>query len=130
MPERIRLSRKKGWQKPFGALNVGRGSRWGNPFRVWHGSVIGPEWFEAKHAPLTRRAPTGTTVYQTHAPATAAVPAAVELFQSLVDVRRRDLPPGAVDEWLQPLRGMHLACWCPLDQPCHADILLKEANPG
>lgn len=26
------------------------------------------------------------------------------------------------------LRGKNLACWCPLDQPCHADILLKIAN--
>ena len=28
---------------------------------------------------------------------------------------------------LDPLRGHDLACWCPLDQPCHADILLKLA---
>ncbi len=26
------------------------------------------------------------------------------------------------------LRGKNLACWCPLDQPCHADILLEMAN--
>jgi hypothetical protein len=26
------------------------------------------------------------------------------------------------------LRGHDLACWCPLDQPCHADILLELAN--
>ena len=26
------------------------------------------------------------------------------------------------------LRGKNLACWCPLDKPCHADILLKLAN--
>ena len=29
---------------------------------------------------------------------------------------------------LSPLNGRDLACWCPLDQPCHADILLKLAN--
>lgn len=27
-----------------------------------------------------------------------------------------------------PLRGKHLACWCPLNQPCHADVLLRLAN--
>ena len=27
------------------------------------------------------------------------------------------------------LRGKNLACWCPLDQPCHADVLLEMANP-
>ena len=26
------------------------------------------------------------------------------------------------------LRGKDLACWCPLDKPCHADILLEIAN--
>jgi hypothetical protein len=26
------------------------------------------------------------------------------------------------------LRGKDLACWCRLDQPCHADVLLEIAN--
>lgn len=26
------------------------------------------------------------------------------------------------------LAGRDLVCWCPLDQPCHADILLELAN--
>ncbi|MFE7874349.1 DUF4326 domain-containing protein [Micromonospora humida] len=26
------------------------------------------------------------------------------------------------------LAGKTLACWCPLDQPCHADELLRIAN--
>lgn len=26
------------------------------------------------------------------------------------------------------LSGKNLACWCPLDQPCHADVLLELAN--
>ena len=26
------------------------------------------------------------------------------------------------------LRGKDLVCWCPLDQPCHADVLLEIAN--
>lgn len=40
-----------------------------------------------------------------------------------LDARRsgvlRDLPQ---------LRGKKLACWCPLDRPCHADVLLELAN--
>lgn len=28
----------------------------------------------------------------------------------------------------EELRGKNLACFCPLDQPCHADILLELAN--
>jgi len=29
---------------------------------------------------------------------------------------------------LPRLRGKNLACWCPLDKPCHADVLLELAN--
>ena len=29
----------------------------------------------------------------------------------------------------EELRGKNLCCWCPLDQPCHADVLLELANP-
>ena len=32
------------------------------------------------------------------------------------------------DEARRDLRGKNLACWCPLDQPCHADVLLELAN--
>lgn len=32
-----------------------------------------------------------------------------------------DFYPG----WLDPLRGKDLACFCPLDQACHADVLLE-----
>lgn len=28
----------------------------------------------------------------------------------------------------EELAGRDLACWCPLDQPCHADVLLEIAN--
>lgn len=31
---------------------------------------------------------------------------------------------------LSDLRDKDLVCWCSLDQPCHADILLKLANEG
>lgn len=29
---------------------------------------------------------------------------------------------------VKELRGKNLACWCPLSQPCHADVLLELAN--
>lgn len=31
-------------------------------------------------------------------------------------------------EAAEELRGKNLACWCHLDHPCHADILLRIAN--
>jgi len=29
---------------------------------------------------------------------------------------------------LEELRGLQLLCFCPLDQPCHADVLAELAN--
>jgi hypothetical protein len=31
---------------------------------------------------------------------------------------------------LHVLAGKDLMCWCPLDRPCHADVLLELANGG
>lgn len=33
-----------------------------------------------------------------------------------------------VDDAKRELRGYDLACYCPLDEPCHADVLLAIAN--
>lgn len=97
-PVRIQRKRTKGWRMPENAVYVGRPTRWGNPWAV--GQFVG----------TTADGPVYTT------PETCA-----ELFRSYV------LDP---DEPLdvEELRGKDLACWCPLDQPCHADVLLKLAN--
>lgn len=44
----------------------------------------------------------------------------------------------AYEQWLvahynmnyirEELSGKNLACWCPLDKPCHADILLRAVS--
>ena len=31
-------------------------------------------------------------------------------------------------DWLEPLRGKDLVCWC-FPKACHADVLLRLANP-
>ena len=28
----------------------------------------------------------------------------------------------------EELRGKNLGCWCPLDGPCHGDVLFEIAN--
>lgn len=33
-----------------------------------------------------------------------------------------------VEDVRRELRGRDLACYCPLDEPCHADVLLAIAN--
>ena len=50
--------------------------------------------------------------------------------QLAVDNYRRELLGkkliGALD--LSELKGKNLACWCKLDESCHADVLLAMAN--
>jgi hypothetical protein len=46
-----------------------------------------------------------------------------------VDAFRRMVTTGAYRrQFLQEIRGKNLACFCPLNQPCHADVLLELAN--
>ena len=33
-----------------------------------------------------------------------------------------------IDDARRELRGRDLACYCPLDEPCHAEVLLEVAN--
>jgi len=49
----------------------------------------------------------------------------VELFREALLAGRLDFDVTAVRA---SLRGHDLACWCPLDVPCHADVLLEVAN--
>jgi hypothetical protein len=35
---------------------------------------------------------------------------------------------GVALDLFEDIRGHDLACWCPLDHPCHADVLLELAN--
>lgn len=98
-PKRVQRKRTKGWRMPSNTIYVGRGSKWGNPY------VIG----DAMVSDLI--------VMDTYV-----------LF-SIDDVLKeyeRYINNSEID--LKPLKGKNLACWCPLDKPCHADILLKLAN--
>ena len=40
----------------------------------------------------------------------------------------RTIDPPTIVSICAELRGKDLACWCPLDGPCHADVLLELAN--
>jgi len=104
MPQRIQRKRTKGWKMPEGAVYVGRPTQWGNPFKV-NNAMCGR---------LSREQ-------------------AVESYRRLIAVNQNGLvhwnrvrfTPQQIE---RELRGKDLACWCPLDQPCHADVLLELAN--
>jgi hypothetical protein len=53
--------------------------------------------------------------------------------QYAVDAYRdwlKDTPQGRYTQKkaIELLKGKNLACFCPLNQPCHADVLLELAN--
>lgn len=56
---------------------------------------------------------------------------AVAMFEDyLRRMPQQDTGRTVFEEIRRQLRGKDLCCWCPLDQPCHADVLLEIANGG
>lgn len=116
-PRRIQRKRTRGWRMPEGAVYVGRPTRWGNPFVV--DAVL--DW---------SRFPTASQPSRVRDRATAAV-----LFRRWLNGEPAPRtgfgptgPPTSITARLAELRGRDLACWCPMDEPCHADVLLDLAN--
>ena len=119
-PCRVQRRSTAGWRKPPGAVYVGRGSKWGNPWAVVKAGSRG--W--ATWRVDCRQSGTPSTSRWLHkATREDAQELAVQLFRNHLD-RNPDLVVAARRE----LRGHDLMCWCPLDQPCHADVLLEIAN--
>ncbi len=52
---------------------------------------------------------------------------ALELYRDWL-ANEIEIAPDNLVEIRNELKGKNLACWCKLDQPCHADILLELAN--
>lgn len=116
MPKRVQMTRRPGgWRHEHpDAVIVARPSRWGNPYKARAKYVLdlGPE---AK----------GVRFVQARRPADEAV----ALFRDmLARAPLSDDGSTVYDEIRRELAGRDLACWCPLDQPCHADVLLELAN--
>jgi hypothetical protein len=100
-PHRVQRKRTKGWKMPPNTVYVGRPTKWGNPFK------IGSYWKDAID---------GSGIIKSRAEA-------VDAFRDFVR-----LNPLWLKEVKDTLKGKNLACWCPLDRPCHADVLLELAN--
>lgn len=99
-PVRVQLRRTKGWRMPENTVSVARPGRWGNDFRVGEPAEY----------------------YTGHTRALTAAEA-VEQFRIHAEAHQSVYPTHYAE-----LRGKNLACWCPLDRPCHADVLLELAN--
>jgi len=100
MAKRIQLKRSKGWKMPANAVKVDRTTRWGNPFTVADCDSVAIA--VASHGRWMRG--------EIAAPGGADPPTAEAIRGAL--------------------GGRDLACWCPANGPCHADLLLTIANPA
>lgn len=154
-PRRVQMSRQRPWRSEHpDAVIVDRRTKWGNPYRLgdkstglvcYPGAVTGAEWeWESRiSAPGMEHDyyhPGGRVTRCTIAWMTAEQ--AVTLYREALTgqtehireprwarVGPREKPVTVADvRW--HLAGRDLACWCPLDQPCHADVLLEIANGG
>ena len=117
-PQRIQRKRTKGWRMPEGAVYVGRPTRWGNPFIVHAAEILmhpgtGRSWW----CPEGARG-VAADMYRNSIRRDSALGF---YYLEVEGMEARHMP-------LTPLAGHDLACWCPLDQPCHADVLLEVAN--
>jgi hypothetical protein len=101
--QRIQLRRIKGWRMPPNTVKVDRSTMWGNPWTIAKAREVG---FFGTDAELR-----AATVGMFRNGCARCLPVVAEIM-------------ARVNE----LRGKNLACWCPLNQPCHADVLLELAN--
>jgi hypothetical protein len=104
-PKRIQRRRAKGWRMPENAVYVGRPTRYGNPF------IVGRDGTRERCVELYSFLAQGYLCLSSNA--------------RHDDQTRAHRAMQAAKKYL---RGKDLACWCPLNQPCHADVLLQIAN--
>lgn len=108
MPMRYRWSRQKGAHVPYYAVSVIRPHAYSNPFEVVHQRKV------LDHL-------SGKTYRQKYKnPQLNEV--AVLLFEACYE---HDLAYRAMIR--RDLYGKDLKCFCPLEWPCHADVLLRWA---
>lgn len=128
---RIQRRRTKGWRMPPNAVYVGRPSSWGNPWRVdddamaWIALLLGLRGDESgrRQAVVTLHRAWLINDLPISAPGAGIATAFASNAASLY---LRDFTLPAKPD-LAPLHGKDLVCWCPLDAPCHADVLLELA---
>lgn len=129
-PQRIQRRRTKGWRMPEGAVYVGRGSKWGNPFGAGMHQEL--RLVSVRVRPDDTVNAGGDMVFR---PVRLSLESVLALYRDALEPLPADDPFGdpqpldvTVHDVRHELRGRDLVCWCPLDQPCHADVLLELAN--
>lgn len=129
---RVQRKRTKGYKMPNDAIYVGRGSKFGNPFKLV-GDMI---YVDAGHR---RKILSRWVYYGNQNPKYDGggfrVEDVVKLFKDLLmDLNSHKVEPEIRERFrfmrdrIKDLQGKKLACWCNLNNCCHADILIELAN--
>ena len=128
----IRIQRSRQRKQTVAAVYVGRGSKWGNPFRlVKHDGIwmIKTDGSERCSSILTTHA--GFS-YDTKEEAARDAVMLYGIWLLPYEYRTENMEEFlrsiAILESIEELRGKDLSCWCKLGEPCHADLLLELAN--
>ncbi|UFU03466.1 DUF4326 domain-containing protein [Ruania suaedae] len=127
MPKRIQMTRQRPWRHEYpDAVIVARPSKWGNPFaaQIPHGEALQPAETRAHLVAMYRRWITSGERFDEIADAMPLVDRHGRVWKMHSRHTTRPTPREIRDE----LAGRDLACWCPLDLPCHGDVLLELAN--
>ena len=112
-PVRVQLRRTKGWRMPPNTAKVDRSTKWGNPMSVgWMEQTVTFCGIDGLQARVFIDPDNAMAIYH--------------LWMAGEELQWMPTPAERPDP--AELRGKNLACWCPLDQPCHADVLLSLAN--
>ncbi|MDB5612090.1 MAG: hypothetical protein JWP25_8990 [Bradyrhizobium sp.] len=137
MPVRIQRKRTRGWKMPPNTVSVTRPGKWGNPFDFrrsefcWAALSFGCRADPAGRQEASVRA-FRDWIDPPHGRQTLSFEEQPKLGNGKRDMALGPLvKAGAApsrEEIRTALRGKNLACFCALDQPCHADVLLEMAN--
>ena len=137
LPVRIQRKRTKGWKMPPNTVSVTRPGPWGNPFDFRRSEYC---WaalsFGCRGDRLGRQEASVRAFRDWIAPPHGRQTLSFEEQPKLAGAAGELALGPAIKAGAAPsresireaLRGKNLACWCALDQPCHADVLLELAN--
>ena len=131
-PVRVQRLRVKGWKMPENTVFVGRGTVFGNALSTCtlpHNCALRP--CACCDDATDGRNWCCVSAYREYM--TSGVegrPANSWLFRYALDAMAGYPTRAKLVARLPALRGKNLACWCALDVPCHADVLLELANPS
>lgn len=123
-PQRIQLSRKKGWRMPPNTVKVDRSTKWGNPFCL-KGSFLDNLTDLSLDGCIKIQYMWRSYVESNKNDKQEIVKSSLEFYESMLHCNLLKI---SIENVKRELKGKNLACWCKPGEPCHADILLKIAN--